>query len=211
MNTTAMKMLLTILATTAVCIAAAAPTLEAQTDAVPPFKLEYFVGTWAFDWPVPETPLGPSGDRVGTETFQLIAPAALTQPAAGLPAFPADVLPTSTTGSVLESRIEGTGPAGPFKARAVLFYDPTTTQATRIEIDGAGQVTTQKGTIKGDLGGIYSFTWETAVQRQGRTLYLKGRRTAFSPNNFRDFVQYSVDGKGFVTFGQPWYRKQTGR
>jgi len=179
------------------------------TDKVPPFDLSYFVGEWAFDWTSPESALGPAGDLVGKETFRLLEPARLPERLPGYPQVPSRLIPKGPASlQVVESWVDGVGPAGPVKARAVLTYDPNTGKATRHEIDAAGTILTKEGTIAGDLGGIYSFNWETApFERGGRRLRLRGRTVAFSPHNFRDFIQYSVDGGDFVAFGQPWYRK----
>jgi hypothetical protein len=44
------------------------PTLE--TDQVPLFNFDdYFLGTWTFEWLVPESPLGPAGEITGTTTY----------------------------------------------------------------------------------------------------------------------------------------------
>jgi len=44
------------------------------TDPMPPPNLDYFIGSWSFDWNVPESPLGPAGKMKGTETFKKIHP-----------------------------------------------------------------------------------------------------------------------------------------
>ena len=38
-------------------------------DPMPPPDMKYFVGTWTFDWNLPETPLGPGGKLKGKETY----------------------------------------------------------------------------------------------------------------------------------------------
>lgn len=181
------------------------------TDKVLPFELEYFVGTWAFDWTVPETPVGPAGDLVGTEIYRLLDPSASIEPLPGFPMMPPGLLPERPrSAQVLEGRIEGVGPSGAIKRRTVLVYDAESGQATRYEIDQAGVVVVKRGAITGDLGGIYTFTWETGpLDRAGRQVQFKGRTVAFSPRNFREFIQFSADGGSFATYGQPWYRKQS--
>ena len=57
---------------------------------MPPPNLDYFVGTWSFDWNMPESPLGPAGKMKGTETYKKIL-----------------------TGQKYESEIRGEGPEGP--------------------------------------------------------------------------------------------------
>ncbi len=179
------------------------------TDKVPPFALAYFVGEWAFDWSVPESAIGPAGDLAGKETFRLLGPGRLLEHVPGYPDVPNVLIPKSPASlQVIESWFDAVGPAGPVKARAVMIYDSTSGRAARHEIDAAGNVLVKEGKITGDLGGIYSFTWETAPFERGEhRLRLRGRTVAFSPHNFRDFIQYAVDGGDFVTYGQPWYRK----
>jgi hypothetical protein len=180
------------------------------TDKVPPFTLAYFVGEWAFDWTVPETALGPAGDLVGKETFELFRPGAGSQPRTGYSALPTGLLSDmGTLTETAESWIEAEGPAGRIRTHALMTYDPASGVAVRHEIDAAGSVVTKRGKITGDLGGIYSFTWESdSFRRGGHELKMRGRTVAFSPQNFREFLQYSVDGGEFVAYGQPWYRKQ---
>jgi hypothetical protein len=178
------------------------------TDKVPPFALSYFVGEWTFDWTLPETVLGPAGDLAGKETFRLLEPHQAS-PTPGFPALPATLLPKGAASEqAVESWIDATGPSGKVKTRALITYDPITAAATRHEIDAAGGVLTKRGKITGDLGGIYSFTWETEpLQRAGQRVRLRGRTVAFSPQHYREFLQYAVDGETFVAYGQPWYRK----
>lgn len=211
-TTTSLNRLAAITICIGVLVPAAVGGQTKATDKVPPFDLAYFVGTWAFDWTSPETPLGPAGDMVGTETFQLMPSADASKPVNGFPGFPDEVVRkiTAHVGTVLESRIEGAGPAGAIRSRTVLIYDRNTNEATQYAVDSTGSVTVRHGTLTGDLGGIYTFTWQSKMPRDGREIHVKGRRVAFSPLNFRDFVQYSLDNKRFVTYGQPWYRKQNG-
>src|ERR1044071_3534350 len=65
------------------------------TDPMPPPDMDYFIGTWSFDWNVPESPLGPAGKIKGTETYK-----------------------KSSSGAAYESMIEGEGPQGAFKGHA---------------------------------------------------------------------------------------------
>src|SRR5690349_3229610 len=77
------------------------------TDPMPPPNMDYFVGTWAFDWNVPESPLGPAGKLKGTETYKRLA-----------------------DGSY-ESEIKGDGPLGAIKGRATLVYSEKEKKVTR--------------------------------------------------------------------------------
>jgi hypothetical protein len=171
--------------------------------------LAYFVGEWTFDWTVPDSAIGPAGDLAGKETFRLLEGGQIPQQRAGYADVPPSLIPGGAVSlEVLESWIEGTGPAGPVKTRALMTHDPASGKATRYEIDEAGRVLTKQGAITGDLGGIYSFTWETApFDRGGHRLRMRGRTAAFSPHNYRDFIQFAVDDGDFVAYGQPWFRK----
>src|SRR5262245_50130136 len=77
------------------------------TDTGPPFRLDYFGGTWAFDWTVPETPMGPAGDLVGTEVHRLLDPSETIAALPGSPAIPPGLLQAPTrSAQVLDGRIE---------------------------------------------------------------------------------------------------------
>ncbi len=180
------------------------------TDPMPPFNLEYFVGTWAFDWAAPETPLGPGGDLVGTITYTLVKPPLSIEPLNGFPALSLTVVPEALLREpVVVGRIEATGPQGAIKGRAILAHTHADKRAVRYEVDSRGMSLTQIGTFGGDLGGTYTFFWEAApIKKDGQTVQLRGRTTTYSPLNFRDQIQYSVDGGPFRTYGQPWYQKK---
>lgn len=198
-----------LVAALSVALSADKGTQTKATDKVPPFSLTYFVGEWTFDWTSPESAIGPAGDMVGKETFRLLGRGQVPQQRAGYADLPSSLFPRAgALLEVLESWIEGTGPAGSVMTRTVMTHDPASGKATRSEVDKAGKVLTKQGAITGDLGGIYSFTWETApFDDGGRRLRLRGRTVAFSPHNYRDFIQIAVDDGDFVTYGQPWFRK----
>src|SRR5262245_60323092 len=40
------------------------------SDPMPPPNMDYFVGSWTFEWNVPESPLGPAGKIKGKETYK---------------------------------------------------------------------------------------------------------------------------------------------
>src|SRR5262245_17498058 len=73
------------------------PTSE--NDPMPPPKIDYFVGSWSFEWNVPESPLSPAGKFKGTETYK------------------------KTTAGTYESEIVGEGPSGALKGRATTIYN----------------------------------------------------------------------------------------
>src|SRR5215470_14008193 len=79
------------------------------TDPMPPPNMDYFLGTWVFEWNVPESPLGPAGKFKGKETYK------------------------KSNGNAYESEIEGDGPLGAFKGRATTNYNEKEKLVTRSE------------------------------------------------------------------------------
>jgi hypothetical protein len=155
------------------------------TDPMPPPNLDYFIGTWSFDWNVPESALGPGGKMKGTETYKKIL-----------------------GGQTYESDIRGEGPEGPFQGRAVTRYDEKEKIVTRYEIFSYGLSAFKSGSIGGDLGGYYTIYWESApIKRNGHTIKLKGKTQMLSPANYRLQLEMSVDDGPFTSLGNPWFRK----
>lgn len=159
------------------------------TDQMPPPDMDYFIGTWSFDWNVPESPLGPAGKLKGTETFK-----------------------KAPDGAAYESVIEGEGPQGAFKGRATTTYNEKEKVVTRSEAALFGVPMVKTGPIGGDLGGYYTIFWETApIKKGGHSVKLKGKTQMLSPANYRLQVQISVDGGPFTNFGNSWFRKTEGK
>lgn len=155
------------------------------TDPMPPPNMDYFIGTWSFEWNVPESPLGPAGKYKGKETYR-----------------------AKTSGSSYDSTIEGEGPDGPFKGRATTEYTEKTRAVTRTETGLFGLTLKKTGTIGGDLGGYYTIFWETEpVKKDGKTVKLKGKTLMLSPANYRLQVQISIDGGPYRNFGNPWFTR----
>lgn len=155
-------------------------------DPMPPPNLDYFVGTWTFDWNVPESPLGPAGKLKGKETYKRLAD------------------------GKYESVIEGEGPAGALKGKATTEYNEKQKHVMRTENGFFGNFVLKKaGPIGGDLGGYYTIFWETEpLKINGKTVRLKGKTLMLSPANYRLQVQISVDGGEYSNFGNPWFRKE---
>ena len=132
------------------------------TDPMPPPNMDYFIGAWSFEWNVPESPLGPAGKFKGKETYKKQA-----------------------KGSAYESLIEGDGPAGPFKGRALTEYNEKDKIVTRTE----------------------SALFGLSIKKDGKTVKLKGKTLMLSPANYRLQVQISIDGGPYKNFGNPWFTK----
>jgi hypothetical protein len=158
------------------------------TDAMPPPNLDYFLGSWSFEWNVPESPLGPAGKVKGTETYRKAAGA-----------------------STYESEIVGEGPLGAFKGKATTVYNEKERRVTRTETGVFGALSMKDSLIGGDLGGYYTIFWETApIKKNGKTIKLKGKTLMLSPAHYRLTVQISVDDGPYTNFGNPWFRKAEG-
>ena len=158
-------------------------------DPMPPPNLDYFVGTWSFDWNMPESPLGPAGKMKGTETYK-----------------------KTLTGQKYESEIKGEGPEGPFQGKALTSYDEKEKVVTRYEVFSYGLVAFKSGSIGGDLGGYYTIYWESApIKKDGKVIKLKGKTQMLSPANYRLLVEISVDGGPYTSLGNPWFRKVDAR
>ena len=153
---------------------------------MPPPNMDYFVGTWLFEWNVPESPLGPAGKMKGKETYT-----------------------KSPKEGTYESKIEGDGPSGAIKGQATTVYKEKERIVTRSESGFLGAPITSTGPIGGDLGGYYTIHWETApVNKGGKTIRLKGKTLMLSPAHYRLQVTISVDGGPFTNYGSAWFRKE---
>lgn len=158
-----------------------------KDDALPVFNAEiYFVGKWNFEWDVPETPLGPAGRVTGTEVYK-----------------------PGVDGRFYESTIEGTDADGkPFKKTAVLNYVPSAKAFSRLET-GPGYQMLSAGPIGGDLGGYYTIYYESApFQIKGHTVRMKTTTKLLSPVNYKVTATVSIDGGPFISYGNPWWRKE---
>ena len=155
------------------------------SDPMPPPNMDYFLGSWSFDWNIPESPLGPGGKMKGTETYRKVS-----------------------GGSSYESDIEGEGPAGPLKGRALTSYKEADRAVTRSESGLFGVSVVKTGPIGGDLGGYYTIHWESApIKKSGKVIKLKGKTLMLSPAHYKVQVEISVDGGPFTSLGNAWFRK----
>lgn len=154
-------------------------------DPMPPPDMDYFVGTWSFDWNVPESPLSPAGKIKGTETYR-----------------------KGKGEGVYESLIVGSSPLGDFKGSAVTSYSQKERTVDRTDDVLFGTKVRLSGPIGGDLGGYYTIFWESApIKKGGKTIILKGKTMMLSPASFRLQMRISVDGGPFTNYGNPWFTK----
>ena len=154
-------------------------------DAVPLLDFDtYFLGTWSFEWSMPESALGPAGPYSGTTTVSKL------------------------DGRFYEAVSEGEGPAGPFKVREIIAYHKENKTLARTVTDSRGFSYFQFGPVGGDLGGIYNIHFESApFVVNGKSVRLRHTMHLLSPLNYRMATGISEDGGPFRNLGTPWWRK----
>jgi hypothetical protein len=155
-------------------------------DVAPPLNFgEYFVGTWSFEWDVPEGPLGPSGHIAGTTTYKKV----------GEKAFEADT--------------DAMGPAGAFRIHEAIAYDRDQKTLSREITDSRGFSFREAAPVSGDAGGIYYIYLESApFTYGGHTIRIKHNLRLLSPLNYRVAISVSDNGGAYVNYGNPWWKKQ---
>ncbi len=155
------------------------------TDPLPLFNFDqYFLGTWTFEWDVPEGPLGPAGVLTGTTVYKRI------------------------DAKFYQADTEATGPAGPFKVTELIAYEAANKTLARHVTDTRGFSYLQIGPIGGDLGGYYNIYFESMpFNYGGKTVRIKSAMRLLSPTNYKLTATVSVDGGPFTNYGNPWWRK----
>jgi hypothetical protein len=163
--------------------------VEADGDDQAPFNPNHFIGTWAFRGVLPDSPLGPGGDFIGTETVRRV------------------------DGCTYEGTIQGTVPDGKVTVKVLMVYDRRAEYMVRVEDDSRGFRLLKVGRVGGDPGGYASHYWETQpLTRHGSQVRLKGRTLILSPDSIRLQMQISVDGQPFANFGtMHWERAEPKR
>ena len=152
--------------------------VEADGDDQAPFNPHYFIGTWQFEGVLPESPLGESGDFLGTETVRHV------------------------DGCTYESTIEATLEDEEITISSLMIYDRRTKYLVRIEDDSRGFELVKMGSLRGDPGGFSSHYWEApSITREGSMVRLKGRTFLSSPDAFQVRMQMSVGDEPFSNFG----------
>ena len=159
------------------------PTQE--SDKVPPLDFDsYFLGTWEFEWFVPESPLGSAGELTGTTTY------------------------TALGGMAYQAETKATGPDGPFTRSERIEYNAEERSMSRVVTDSRGFSYRQTASVSGDLGGLYYINFESEPFRVGgQTVQVRDAVRLLSPLNYRVSTTVSVDGGPFRNYGTPWWRK----
>jgi len=165
--------------------AAARPTRE--TDEVPPLDFgKYFIGTWEFEWIMPDGVLGAGGPVTGTVEFRHV------------------------DGPFFEAITTAEGPAGKYTVKELIAYHQHEKAAFRVVEDSRGLTYIQSARVGGDLGGYYNFFYDSPPMTiEGKTVRIKHAVRTTSPARFRTQMSVSVDGGPFVSYGNPWFEKQT--
>lgn len=157
-----------------------------ETDAQPKFNMDYFVGEWAFESTVSESPLGAGGPMSGSEIVRNVM-----------------------DGRFWDVSIKGEGPDGPFTGRGILMYqDGFFGQFfTRYEITREIALL-RTGNVGCDLGGTCNLYFETPpIERNGARIQLRGRYYLTSPFSYRVTTEISIDKGDYRNWGTVWYTK----
>lgn len=156
-----------------------------QDDQVPLFDFDaYFLGTWTFEWDMPEGPLGPAGRVEGTTTY------------------------TAAGEGLYDALTEATGPSGKIVIKERIRYNKTQKTLTREGEDSRGFKHSQTGTIGGDLGGFFTIYFESApFLVNGRPVRLKHAMRLTAPLAHRVSITVAEGDGAFRNYGTPWWRK----
>lgn len=158
--------------------------VEEDGDDQAPFNPHYLVGAWEIEGVLPDSPLGPAGEFLGTETVRHVE------------------------GCTYESLIEATIGDEAVTTQVQMFYDRRSRYLVRLEEDSRGFRLLKSGRVGGDAGGYYTHHWAAPqIIRGSSQIRLRGTTFASSPFDMRLRMQLSVDGGSFTNFGTVWWRR----
>ena len=158
--------------------------VEEDGDDPAPFDPHFYIGTWEIEGVLPESPLGPAGEFLGTETIRHVE------------------------GCTYESIIEATIVDEPVTVQSQMFYDRRSKYLVRLEEDSRGFRLLKAGRVGGDAGGYYTHHWAAPqFTSQGSQVRVRGTAFASSPFDVRHRTRISVDGGPFTNFGTVWWRR----
>lgn len=159
------------------------PTTKSDPNWI--FDPDYLLGTWTFEWDMPETPISSGGTTKGTYRFKRIEDC------------------------YYEGTLDATGPDGHYTAAVTIVYDPTLKYLVWLENDSRGFSMLRTGPIAGDLGGYFTHHWDApAFTYKGKVVRLSGTTFFSSPKTFRYRPRISVDGEPYENYGNPWIVRQ---
>jgi len=151
------------------------------------FDPDYLIGTWTFEWDVPETPISSGGKATGTYTFKRIEDC------------------------FYEGTLEGKSPDGPYQGKVLVVYNQDLKYLTWLETDSRGLSMLRTGRVAGDLGGYFTHHWEVpAFTFKGKVVRLSGTTFFSSPASFRYRPRISIDGEEYMNYGNPWFTRVGG-
>jgi hypothetical protein len=158
--------------------------VEGDGDDPAPFDPHYFIGTWRIEGVLPESPLGPSGDFVGTETIRHVE------------------------GCTYEGTLEATQGGESFRVESRMVYDRREHYLVRTEIDSRGSTIMKIGPMRGDPGGFTSHHWiAPAIEQAGTVVRMSGRTFVSSPYAYRLRMEMAIDDEPSMNFGTLWWER----
>lgn len=162
------------------------PTRHDDEQPLLDFDAYFLGGPWAFEWDVPESPLGAAGRITGTTTYKALG------------------------GKFYEARTEATDPDGKrFTVTETFGYEKANKALSRHVTDSRGFTFHEVASIGADLGGFYNILFESApFTAGGHTVRLKQTMRLNAPLAYRVSTTIAVDDGPFVNYGNPWWRKQ---
>ena len=164
------------------------PTLGVEAngdgDDPAPFDPHYLVGEWTIEGVLPDSPLAPAGEFVGTEVVRHVE------------------------GCTYASTIEATVAGEAVTIEALMIYDRRARYLVRIEDDSRGFRLVKVGRVGGDPGGYFSHHWAApAVARAGGEVRLAGRTYMTSPYAYQVRMRISLDDGPLTSFGSVWWER----
>ena len=129
------------------------PTLGVEAngegDDPAPFDPHYLVGEWTIEGVLPDSPLAPAGEFVGTEVVRHVE------------------------GCTYASTIEATVAGEAVTIEALMIYDRRARYLVRIEDDSRGFRLVKVGRVGGDPGGYFSHHWAARLSpgREARSAW----------------------------------------
>jgi hypothetical protein len=146
----------------------------------------YFTGApWAFEWDVPEGPLGQAGTITGTTVY------------------------TAAGGNKFQAKTDAEGPDGKFTVTEQITYEKDQKRLSRHVVDSRGFAFDETATIGSDLGGFFNILWASEpFKAGGHTLKIRHTMRLNAPLAYRIATSVSVDDGPFTNYGTPWWRKQ---
>ena len=129
-------------------------------------KLGYFVGKWTSEGNAKESPMGPAGKFIGSETDEWFA-----------------------GGFYVVTHSSVKGPMGAEKELAVMGYDPQEKMYKYTSYSSAGYSESAKGTLESD-----TWTWTSETNMGGQTYKNRFIVKVLSPESYTFTFEISTDG-----------------